>query len=107
MLLANFPILTPPAPTAKIDWGAPVEQAPLCSTPRYRMTAPSAAAPAKIFKIAIGDGLRKDNPADYETRIEPKMGKAPKRGQLRGHHKAMSYQDVPACSTCRSTTSSA
>jgi len=50
----------------------------------------------KIFKIAIGDGLRKDNPADYETRIEPKMGKAPKRGQLRGHHKAMSYQDVPA-----------
>jgi integrase len=24
------------------------------------------------------------------------MGKAPKRGQLRGHHKAMSYQDVPA-----------
>ena len=50
----------------------------------------------KIFKIAIADGLRKDNPADYETRIEPKMGKAPKRGQLRGHHKAMSYQDVPA-----------
>jgi integrase len=50
----------------------------------------------KIFKIAIGDELRKDNPADYETRIEPRMGKAPKRGRLRGHHKAMSYQDVPA-----------
>ena len=50
----------------------------------------------KIFKVAIGDGLRKDNPADYETRIEPRMGKAPKRGRVRGHHKAMSYQDVPA-----------
>jgi integrase len=50
----------------------------------------------KIFKVAIGDGLRKDNPADYETRIEPKMGKAPKRGRVRGHHKALSYQDVPA-----------
>jgi integrase len=24
------------------------------------------------------------------------MGKAPKRGRVRGHHKAMSYQDVPA-----------
>jgi integrase len=23
------------------------------------------------------------------------MGKAPKRGRLRGHHKAMSYQDMP------------
>jgi integrase len=50
----------------------------------------------KIFKVAIGDGLRKDNPADYETRIEPKMGNAPKRGRVRGHHKALSYQDVPA-----------
>ncbi|HTF78568.1 MAG TPA: integrase arm-type DNA-binding domain-containing protein, partial [Bradyrhizobium sp.] len=50
----------------------------------------------KIFKVAIGDELRRDNPADYETRIEPKMGKAPKRGRVRGHHKAMSHQDVPA-----------
>ena len=50
----------------------------------------------KIFKIAVGDELREDNPADYETRIEPRMGKAPKRGRLRGHHRAMSYQDVPA-----------
>jgi integrase len=50
----------------------------------------------KVFKIAIADGLRIDNPADYETRIEPRMGKAPKRGRSRGHHKAMSYQDVPA-----------
>ena len=50
----------------------------------------------KIFKVAISDELRKDNPADYETRIEPKMGKAPKRGRVRGHHKAMSYQDMPA-----------
>jgi integrase len=49
----------------------------------------------KIFKVAIGDELRRDNPADYETRIEPKMGKAPKRGRVRGHHKAMSHQDVP------------
>jgi len=49
----------------------------------------------KIFKVAIGDNLRKDNPADYETRIEPRMGKAPKRGRLRGHHKALSYKDVP------------
>jgi integrase len=50
----------------------------------------------KIFKVAIGDELRRDNPADYERRIEPKMGKAPKRGRVRGHHKAMSHQDVPA-----------
>jgi integrase len=50
----------------------------------------------KIFKVAIGDELRKDNPADYETRIEPRMGKAPKRGRIRGHHKAISHQDVPA-----------
>ncbi len=50
----------------------------------------------KVFKVPIGDELRKDNPADYETRIAPRMGKAPKRGRLRGHHKAMSYQDVPA-----------
>jgi integrase len=49
-----------------------------------------------IFNAAIGDDLRKDNPADYEGRLRPKMGKAPKRGRVRGHHKAMSYHDLPA-----------
>jgi integrase len=48
-----------------------------------------------IFDCAIGDGHRKDNPADYATRLKPKMGKAPKRGRVRGHHKPMPYRNVP------------
>jgi integrase len=49
-----------------------------------------------IFDAAIADGHRKDNPADYMTKIRPKMGKAPKRGRKRGHHKGISYHDLPA-----------
>jgi integrase len=49
-----------------------------------------------IFKAAIADDLRKDNPADYETQLHPKMGKAPKRGKVRGKHKAMSHHALPA-----------
>lgn len=49
-----------------------------------------------IFDAAIADGWRKDNPADYATKLRPKLGKAPKRGRARGHHKAMSYAEVPA-----------
>ncbi|WP_076858171.1 tyrosine-type recombinase/integrase [Bradyrhizobium mercantei] len=48
-----------------------------------------------IFDAAIADGLRKDNPADYDTRLRPKMGKAPKRGRVRGHHKGISHQSLP------------
>lgn len=49
-----------------------------------------------IFDSAIGDELRDSNPADYATRLRPKMGKAPKRGRVRGHHKAVHHNDVPA-----------
>jgi integrase len=49
-----------------------------------------------IFNAAIADDLRKDNPADYETRLRPKLGKAPKRGKVRGHHKPMPLADLPA-----------
>jgi integrase len=48
-----------------------------------------------IFKAAIADELRNDNPADYESRVRPKLGKAPKRGRVRGHHKAISHHDLP------------
>ncbi|MCJ9700872.1 site-specific integrase [Bradyrhizobium sp. SHOUNA76] len=49
-----------------------------------------------IFDAAIADGWRKDNPADYATKLRPKLGKAPKRGRARGHHQAMSYAELPA-----------
>jgi integrase len=49
-----------------------------------------------IFDAAIADGHRKDNPADYETKLRPKLGKAPKRGRARGHHKGISHHELPA-----------
>ncbi|WP_063791845.1 tyrosine-type recombinase/integrase [Bradyrhizobium valentinum] len=49
-----------------------------------------------IFDAAIADKHRTDNPADYETKLRPKLGKAPKRGRARGKHKAMSHHDLPA-----------
>ncbi|MBR0900987.1 integrase arm-type DNA-binding domain-containing protein [Bradyrhizobium tropiciagri] len=49
-----------------------------------------------IFDAAIADGHRKDNPADYDTKLRPKLGKAPKRGRVRGHHKGLSHRDLPA-----------
>ncbi|MCA6109599.1 tyrosine-type recombinase/integrase [Bradyrhizobium cenepequi] len=49
-----------------------------------------------IFDCAIGDNHRKDNPADYQTRLRPRMGKAPKRGKVRGPHKPIAYRDLPA-----------
>jgi hypothetical protein len=33
------------------------------------------------FDAAIADGHRTDNPADYDTKLRPKLGKAPKRGR--------------------------
>jgi integrase len=49
-----------------------------------------------IFDAAIADKHLTDNPADYESKLRPKLGKAPKRGKARGKHKAMSQQELPA-----------
>ena len=49
-----------------------------------------------IFDAAIADRHRKDNPADYDTKLRPKMGRAPKRGRVRGYNKGISYQDLRA-----------
>jgi integrase len=49
-----------------------------------------------IMDAAIADNLRKDNPADYQSRLRPKLGRAPKRSRLRGPHKGLAYQDLPA-----------
>jgi integrase len=50
----------------------------------------------RLFCAAIADDIRKDNPADWLSRLKPKLGKAPKRGRVRGHHKAISYYAMPA-----------
>jgi integrase len=52
-----------------------------------------------IFDAAIADDHRKDNPADYNTKLRPKMGRAPKRGRVRGHHKGISHDALPALLT--------
>jgi integrase len=51
-----------------------------------------------IFDAAIADEHRKanTNPADYLSKLKPKLGKAPKRGRVRGHHKGISHRDLPA-----------
>jgi integrase len=51
-----------------------------------------------IFKAAIAENLRPvslGNPADWETRLKPIMAKQKKRGQVRGHHKALPYAELP------------
>jgi integrase len=51
-----------------------------------------------IFKAAIAENLRPvslGNPADWETRLKPLMAKQKKRGQVRGHHKALPYGQLP------------
>ncbi|WP_426442531.1 tyrosine-type recombinase/integrase [Bradyrhizobium genosp. P] len=51
----------------------------------------------KILDAAIALDLRpKHNPADWDSRLKPIMPKQRKRGTVRGSHKAMDYQDLPA-----------
>jgi integrase len=52
----------------------------------------------KIMDAAIAHDLTggKANPADWDSRLEPIMPKQPKRGSVRGSHKAMDYCDLPA-----------
>jgi hypothetical protein len=51
----------------------------------------------KILDAAIALDLRpKHNPADWDSRLKPIMPKQRKRGTLRGGHKAMNYNDLPA-----------
>jgi integrase len=51
----------------------------------------------KVMDAAIALNLRtKSNPADWDSRLEPIMPKQPKRGSVRGNHKAMDYHDLPA-----------
>jgi integrase len=51
---------------------------------------------ALIFNAAIAHNLRKDNPADWDTRLKPIMPKQKKRGSVRGSHKALDYNALPA-----------
>lgn len=51
----------------------------------------------QIFNAAIALNLRTaDNPADWETRLKPIMPKQKKRGSVRGNHKALPYEELPA-----------
>ena len=51
----------------------------------------------KILDAAIAHNLRpKDNPADWASRLQPIMPRQRRRGTIRGGHKAMDYQDLPA-----------
>ena len=52
----------------------------------------------KILDAAIAHDLTggKANPADWNSRLGPIMPKQPKRGNVRGGHKAMDYSDLPA-----------
>lgn len=48
-----------------------------------------------ILDAAIALNLRpKHNPADWYSRLKPIMPKQPKRGTIRGSHKAMDYHDL-------------
>jgi integrase len=50
-----------------------------------------------ILDAAIALNLRpKHNPADWYSRLKPIMPKQPKRGTIRGSHKAMDYHDLSA-----------
>jgi integrase len=50
----------------------------------------------QIMDAAIAlDQRSKDNPADLKSRLEPVMGKARKRGKVRGKHKGIHYNDLP------------
>jgi integrase len=52
---------------------------------------------AKIFNAAIAKGLRTTaNPADWNSRLEPIMPKQKKRGHVRGSHKGLDYEKLPA-----------
>jgi integrase len=50
----------------------------------------------QIFNAAIAHKLRVDNPADFKSKLLPLMGKPPKRGRVRGSHKSVHYEDLPA-----------
>jgi integrase len=50
----------------------------------------------QIFNAAIAHKLRTDNPADFKSKLLPLMGKPPKRGQVRGSHKAVPYEELSA-----------
>jgi integrase len=50
-----------------------------------------------IFDAAIAMGVRsKANPADWDTRLKPIMAKQKKRGRVRGSHKSLPHEDLPA-----------
>jgi integrase len=50
----------------------------------------------KILDAAIALNLRpKDNPADWDSRLQPIMPKQRRRGTTRGGYKAMDYNDLP------------
>jgi integrase len=50
-----------------------------------------------IFDAAIAMGVRsKANPADWDTRLKPIMAKQKKRGKVRGSHKSLPYDELPA-----------
>lgn len=51
---------------------------------------------AQIMNVAIAHKLRKDNPADWDTRLKPIMPKQRKRGSVRGNHKALAHENLPA-----------
>jgi integrase len=51
----------------------------------------------KIMDAAIALNLRtKSNPADWDSKLRPIMAKQPKRGSVRGCHKALGYLALPA-----------
>jgi integrase len=51
----------------------------------------------QIMDAAIAHNLRTTgNPADWDSKLKPIMPKQPKRGSVRGGHKAMDYRDLPA-----------
>jgi integrase len=50
----------------------------------------------RIFDAAIAKNLRSaTNPADWDSRLKPIMAKQKKRGQVRGHHKALPHDQLP------------
>jgi integrase len=50
----------------------------------------------QIMDAAIAlDQRSKNNPADLKSRLEPVMGRARKRGKVRGKHKGIHYNDLP------------
>jgi integrase len=50
-----------------------------------------------IFDAAIARGVRtKTNPADWASRLKPNMAKQKKRGRVRGSHKSLPHEQLPA-----------